>query len=70
MPVTPARFPSAELARRSQEHLQRTVKYGGRSRLPSPGETQAFLVWQGWVREVGHYGTPWWGQGVGASGHW
>ncbi|VCX10564.1 unnamed protein product [Gulo gulo] len=33
--------PSQELARRSQEHLQCTVKYGGRSRLPSPGETQA-----------------------------
>ncbi|XP_059234449.1 myosin XVB [Mustela nigripes] len=38
--------PSQELARRSQEHLQRTVKYGGRSRLPSPGETQAFLKGQ------------------------
>lgn len=41
---TPACFPSAELARNSQEHLQRTVKYGGRQRLPSPGEIQAFLV--------------------------
>lgn len=44
MPVTLACFPSAELAQSSQEHLQRTVKYGGRLRLPSPGETQALLV--------------------------
>uniref|UniRef100_A0A7N5JLK6 Myosin XVB n=1 Tax=Ailuropoda melanoleuca TaxID=9646 RepID=A0A7N5JLK6_AILME len=36
--------PSQELAQSSQEHLQRTVKYGGRLRLPSPGETQALLV--------------------------
>ena len=35
---------SAELAQSSQEHLQRTVKYGGRRRLPSPSEMQAFLV--------------------------
>uniref|UniRef100_A0A8C0JGV6 Myosin XVB n=1 Tax=Canis lupus dingo TaxID=286419 RepID=A0A8C0JGV6_CANLU len=35
---------SQELARNSQEHLQRTVKYGGRQRLPSLGEIQAFLV--------------------------
>uniref|UniRef100_A0A2R8MTK1 Myosin XVB n=1 Tax=Callithrix jacchus TaxID=9483 RepID=A0A2R8MTK1_CALJA len=33
-----------ELAQSSQEHLQRTVKYGGRRRLPQPGEMQAFLV--------------------------
>lgn len=65
MPVTLACFPSAELAQSSQEHLQRTVKYGGRLRLPSPGETQALLVlrrgggrqWR--VQEAGHYGTPW-----------
>ena len=44
MPVTPACFPSAELAQKSQEHLQHTVKYGGRRRLPSPAEIQAFLV--------------------------
>uniref|UniRef100_A0A8C0DI85 MyTH4 domain-containing protein n=1 Tax=Balaenoptera musculus TaxID=9771 RepID=A0A8C0DI85_BALMU len=37
---------SQELARRCQEHLQRTVKYGGRRRLPSPGEMQAFLKGQ------------------------
>uniref|UniRef100_A0A8C8YA77 Myosin XVB n=1 Tax=Prolemur simus TaxID=1328070 RepID=A0A8C8YA77_PROSS len=36
--------PSQELAQSSQEHLQRTVKYGGRQRLPLPGEMQAFLV--------------------------
>uniref|UniRef100_A0A667H310 Myosin XVB n=1 Tax=Lynx canadensis TaxID=61383 RepID=A0A667H310_LYNCA len=36
--------PSQELAQKSQEHLQHTVKYGGRRRLPSPGEIQAFLV--------------------------
>ncbi|KAK2497548.1 hypothetical protein MC885_014513, partial [Smutsia gigantea] len=35
--------PSQELAQRSQEHLQCTVKYGGRQRLPSPGEMQALL---------------------------
>ncbi|XP_046533325.1 myosin XVB isoform X15 [Equus quagga] len=34
---------SQELARTSQEHLQRTVKYGGRRQLPFPGEMQAFL---------------------------
>uniref|UniRef100_G1LSJ3 Myosin XVB n=1 Tax=Ailuropoda melanoleuca TaxID=9646 RepID=G1LSJ3_AILME len=39
--------PSQELAQSSQEHLQRTVKYGGRLRLPSPGETQALLKGQG-----------------------
>ncbi|KAM6163520.1 myosin XVB [Rhynchocyon petersi] len=38
--------PSQELARKSQEHLQRTVKYGGRQRLPLPGEMQAFLKGQ------------------------
>ncbi|XP_036078086.1 myosin XVB [Rousettus aegyptiacus] len=32
-----------ELARSSQEHLQRSVKYGGRQRLPYPGEMKAFL---------------------------
>uniref|UniRef100_A0A671FA91 Myosin XVB n=1 Tax=Rhinolophus ferrumequinum TaxID=59479 RepID=A0A671FA91_RHIFE len=37
---------SQELARTSQDHLQRTVKYGGRRRLPSPGEMQAFLKGQ------------------------
>ncbi|XP_077019366.1 myosin XVB [Tamandua tetradactyla] len=37
---------SQELARNSQEHLQRTVKYGGRQRLPSPGEMRAFLKGQ------------------------
>ncbi|XP_074175467.1 myosin XVB [Rhinolophus sinicus] len=37
---------SQELARTSQDHLQRTVKYGGRQRLPSPGEMQAFLKGQ------------------------
>ncbi|KAB0365953.1 hypothetical protein FD754_010109 [Muntiacus muntjak] len=36
--------PRQELAQSSQEHLQRTVKYGGRRRLPSPSEMQAFLV--------------------------
>uniref|UniRef100_A0A8C8XIR8 Myosin XVB n=1 Tax=Panthera leo TaxID=9689 RepID=A0A8C8XIR8_PANLE len=36
--------PSQGLAQKSQEHLQHTVKYGGRQRLPSPGEIQAFLV--------------------------
>lgn len=39
--------PSQELARRSQENLQRTVKYGGRQQLPLPGEMQAFLKGQG-----------------------
>lgn len=34
----------SELARRSQENLQRTVKYGGRQQLPLPGEMNAFLV--------------------------
>ncbi|XP_078294277.1 myosin XVB isoform X5 [Panthera onca] len=38
--------PSQELAQKSQEHLQHTVKYGGRRRLPSPGEIQAFLKGQ------------------------
>ncbi|KAM6175993.1 myosin XVB [Erethizon dorsatum] len=38
--------PSQELARRSQQHLQRTVKYGGRQRLPQPGEMRAFLKGQ------------------------
>ncbi|KAL1779953.1 myosin XVB [Sigmodon hispidus] len=37
---------SQELARSSQENLQRTVKYGGRQRLPPPGEMQAFLKGQ------------------------
>lgn len=40
----PAWLLSAELAQSSQEHLQRTVKYGGRRQLPSPSEMQAFLV--------------------------
>lgn len=40
----PAWLLSAELAQSSQEHLQHTVKYGGRRRLPSPSEMQAFLV--------------------------
>lgn len=34
---------SQELARSSQKHLQQTVKYGGRQRLPPPGEMKAFL---------------------------
>ncbi|XP_033038087.1 myosin XVB isoform X7 [Trachypithecus francoisi] len=38
--------PSQELARSSQEHLQRTVKYGGRRRMPPPGEMKAFLKGQ------------------------
>ncbi|XP_005407553.2 PREDICTED: unconventional myosin-XVB-like, partial [Chinchilla lanigera] len=38
--------PSQELAQRSQQHLQRTVKYGGRQRLPQPGEIRAFLKGQ------------------------
>nr|XP_042139057.1 LOW QUALITY PROTEIN: myosin XVB [Peromyscus maniculatus bairdii] len=38
--------PSQELARSSQENLQRTVKYGGRQKLPPPGEMQAFLKGQ------------------------
>lgn len=33
-------------AQSSQENLQRTVKYGGRQRLPSPGELKAFLKGQ------------------------
>ncbi|XP_058141001.1 myosin XVB [Dasypus novemcinctus] len=37
---------SQELARSSREHLQRTVKYGGRQRLPTPGEMHAFLKGQ------------------------
>lgn len=47
MLMTPAWLLSAELARTSQEHLQRTVKYGGRRQLPFPGEMQAFLVLAG-----------------------
>lgn len=75
MPVTLACFPSAELAQSSQEHLQRTVKYGGRLRLPSPGETQALLVLgegggSGGYRRLGIMGLPGMGQGAGASGHW
>ncbi|XP_074199790.1 myosin XVB isoform X3 [Camelus bactrianus] len=35
-----------ELAQSSQEHLQRTVKYGGRRQLPSPSEMKAFLKGQ------------------------
>ncbi|XP_023569895.1 myosin XVB [Octodon degus] len=35
--------PSQELVRKSQQHLQHTVKYGGRQRLPHPGEMRAFL---------------------------
>uniref|UniRef100_A0A673U992 Myosin XVB n=1 Tax=Suricata suricatta TaxID=37032 RepID=A0A673U992_SURSU len=38
--------PRQELARSSQERLQHTVKYGGRRRLPSPVEIQAFLKGQ------------------------
>ncbi|XP_053425564.1 myosin XVB [Nycticebus coucang] len=38
--------PSQELARSSQEHLQHTVKYGGRQRLPPLEEMQAFLKGQ------------------------
>lgn len=60
MLVTPAWLLPAELARTSQDHLQRTVKYGGRQRLPSPGEMQAFLVLG--VQVAGHSGIPWvWG---------
>ncbi|XP_054988266.1 myosin XVB [Sorex araneus] len=33
-------------AQHSQEHLQRTVKYGGRQRLPSPAELRGFLKGQ------------------------
>lgn len=44
MLVTPAWLLSAELAQSSQEHLQRSVKYGGRRRLPYPGEMKALLV--------------------------
>lgn len=47
---------SAELARSSQEHLQRTVKYGGRRRLPPPGEMKAFLVLG--VQAAGILGLP------------
>lgn len=43
-PVTPPPSFSTELARSSQQNLQRTVKYGGRQKLPPPGEMQAFLV--------------------------
>lgn len=53
MLVTQAWPLPAELARSSQEHLQRSVKYGGRRRLPYPGEMKAFLV-------LG--GPPWWGE--------
>ncbi|XP_048652671.1 myosin XVB [Marmota marmota marmota] len=35
--------PSQVLARTSQEHLQRTVKYGGRQQLPPMAEMKAFL---------------------------
>ncbi|XP_065388068.1 myosin XVB isoform X5 [Macaca fascicularis] len=38
--------PSQELARSSQEHLQRTVKYGGRRWMLPPGEMKAFLKGQ------------------------
>ncbi|EHB10770.1 Myosin-XV [Heterocephalus glaber] len=43
--------PSQELARRSQQHLQHTIKYGGRQRLPQPGEMRAFLKGQA-VRQL------------------
>lgn len=56
MLVTPAWLLPAELARTCQDHLQRTVKYGGRQRLPSPGEMQAFLVMG--VQVAGHSGSP------------
>ncbi|KAB1264807.1 Unconventional myosin-XVB [Camelus dromedarius] len=50
-----------ELAQSSQEHLQRTVKYGGRRQLPSPSEMKAFLVLG--VQAAGHSGTPFgWGE--------
>lgn len=48
---------SAELARSSQKHLQQTVKYGGRQRLPPPGEMKAFLVLG--VQAAGILGLPW-----------
>uniref|UniRef100_A0A7N4V5Q2 Myosin XVB n=1 Tax=Sarcophilus harrisii TaxID=9305 RepID=A0A7N4V5Q2_SARHA len=38
--------PGQELVQKCQEHLQRTVKYGGRQYLPSFGEIQAFLKGQ------------------------
>ncbi|XP_051851035.1 myosin XVB isoform X2 [Antechinus flavipes] len=38
--------PGQELAQKCQEHLQRTVKYGGRQYLPTVGEIQAFLKGQ------------------------
>lgn len=38
--------PGQELARSSQKNLQRTVKYGGRRRLPPPSEMKAFLKGQ------------------------
>nr|XP_037849395.1 myosin XVB isoform X3 [Chlorocebus sabaeus] len=38
--------PSQELARSSQEHLQHTVKYGGRRRMLPPAEMKAFLKGQ------------------------
>lgn len=61
MLLTPAWLLSAELARSSQEHLQRTVKYGGRRQLPSPSEMKAFLVLG--VQAAGHSGTPFgWGE--------
>lgn len=53
---------SAELARSSQKHLQQTVKYGGRRRLPPPGEMKAFLVLG--VQAAGILGLP---QGVGGA---
>lgn len=65
MLVTPACFPSAELARNSQEHLQRTVKYGGRLQLPSPGETQALLVLERGAAVAGSGGWALWNSLVG-----
>ncbi|XP_033623314.1 myosin XVB, partial [Fukomys damarensis] len=43
--------PSQELAQKSQQHLQSTAKYGGRQRLPLPGEMRAFLKGQA-VRQL------------------
>lgn len=54
--MTPVWLLSAELAQSSQEHLQCTVKYGGRQRLPSPGEMQALLVLG--AQATGHLGAP------------
>lgn len=56
---------SAELARTCQEHLQRTVKFGGRQRLLPPGEMKAFLV-RG-VQAAGVLGLP---PGLGEPGPW